>query len=62
MYKLLILAVQAPGLASCVSTKVHKQRMQEYQIRLEPNTFYLYDKKRLVGYGSYGKDGIDAFY
>lgn len=35
-------------------------KMQEYQIRLEPDSAYIYDNGRLVGSCAHGNDGIDS--
>lgn len=37
-----------------------KHNMQEYQIRLELDSAYIYDGNRLVGSCKYGSDGIDS--
>lgn len=34
--------------------------LQEYQIRLEPDSAYIYDNGRLVGSCKHGSDGIDS--
>lgn len=34
--------------------------LQEYQIRLEMDSAYIYDGDRLVGSCKHGKDGIDS--
>jgi hypothetical protein len=35
-------------------------KLQEYQIRLEMDSTYIYDGSRLVGSCEHGKDGIDS--
>jgi hypothetical protein len=35
-------------------------KLQEYQIRLEMDSAYIYDGSRLVGSCEHGKDGIDS--
>lgn len=33
--------------------------MQEYQIRLEPDSAYIYDNGKLIGSCPHGNDGVD---